>query len=243
MDAFGPLRVLANALLDLCYPPHCLVCDQALDQPQDLLCDPCWQPLRFSHMHRCRRCSNPLEKPAASCVNCAAWEPAFRCLWVLAPFSQGMQRSIHLLKYQRARALAEALGACLAQVPEFKAPLAQVDALVPIPLHPSRQRERGYNQSEDIARGLAQALGIPLYTDLLVRRRATSQQAKLDVEARRQNVQGAFALGRSVPTGARLCLVDDVVTTGATLDACARTLTQAGALPPWGAALTAPFLQ
>jgi ComF family protein len=242
MDAFRPLRLLGTAFIDLCYPPHCLVCGQALVRQKDLLCDDCWQPLRFSDMNRCRQCSNPIKRAAATCANCAAWKPSFKRLWVLAPFTEVMQRSVHLLKFSRERALAEALGQCLAQVPEFKTQMAQLDALVPVPLHPSRQRQRGYNQSEDIARGLAKILDIPLYTDVLVRRLPTRQQAKLDVEARRLNVQDSFVPGRHIPTDLRLCLVDDVVTTGTTLDACAQVLVEAGVQAPWGAALTSPFL-
>lgn len=242
MNLSGMLRALTTTLLDICYPPHCLVCGQALNCYKDLLCAACWEPLHFSAPCRCYRCSNPLEVSASTCINCATWQPTFKQLWILAPFTEVMQRCVHLLKFRRERLLGEALGAALAQVPEFKQSLAQVDALVPVPLHPARQRERGYNQSEDIARGLACQLGIPLYTDLLVRCYPTRQQAKLSVEARRQNMQHAFAVIRSVPSSQRLCLVDDVVTTGMTLEACAQVLLKAGGQVPWGAALSAPFL-
>ena len=112
--------------------------------------------------------------------------------------------------------------------------------LVPVPLHPARLRERGYNQSEMIADGLARVLRKPLDTGLLRRRMQTRQQAKLDAQVRRQNLANAFVSDRRLD-GVRIGLVDDVLTTGATLDACAAVLKARGC--PWVLAIAAasPF--
>jgi len=110
-----------------------------------------------------------------------------------------------------------------AGIPAFAADFAEIDVLVPIPLHPSRQRERGYNQSELIAAGLARRLDKPLRCDLVRRVRVTAQQATLDASRRRDNLREAFEAVEIPPSGARIGLVDDVVTTAATMGSCAQT--------------------
>jgi ComF family protein len=108
--------------------------------------------------------------------------------------------------------------------------IAPLHAVVPVPLHPRRRRERGFDQAELLARPLAQAVGIPLRSGLLVRTRHTPPQIRRTPHERRENVRGAFALGYPLPVPqARLLLVDDVYTTGATLGECARTLRRGGA--------------
>jgi ComF family protein len=144
-----------------------------------------------------------------------------------------VRQAIHRLKYQRERHLAEPLAIlvedCLAA-----RPLA-VDAVVPVPLDPGRQRARGYNQAALLATPLAQHLGRPLVVDALRRVRSTRPQVGLSARARRANVRGAFAAAAGAVAGARLLVVDDVMTTGATLQACAEALHGAGADAVWGA--------
>ena len=113
---------------------------------------------------------------------------------------------------------------------EAFAALPRPQALVPVPLHATRLRQRGYDQALELAKPLAQALGIPLHADALQRQRATAAQSELDAEARKRNLRGAFALhpGQALPE--HVVLVDDVMTTGATLQAAAKTLRRAGVL-------------
>ena len=119
--------------------------------------------------------------------------------------------------------------------------LNQIDALVPVPLHPTRLRERGYNQSLCIAQGLAQALEKPLICDAVKRSRATQQQARLDGEGRLENVRGAFEACGGLPSEALIGLVDDVSTTGATIGACGRALKDGGAGSVWGIVAASAF--
>ncbi len=119
--------------------------------------------------------------------------------------------------------------------------LNQVEALVPVPLHPTRLRERGYNQSLYIARGLAEALEIPLICGLVRRSRATQQQAKMDGEGRMENVRGAFEPCARAPAGLLIGLVDDVSTTGATIAACGQALKEGGARSVWGIVAASAF--
>lgn len=135
---------------------------------------------------------------------------------------------VQSLKYSRRLALARVLGTLAARSLAVRSALADVDALVPMPLHPARAAARGFNQSLEIARWLGRATLKPLVTDLLCRRRDTPPQVGLDVTARRANVAGAFAAGREC-SGLRLALIDDVVTSGATSGEAAAALAAKGA--------------
>jgi ComF family protein len=119
-----------------------------------------------------------------------------------------------------------------------------VDGILALPLHPERERERGYNQSYLLAHVCAQQLGVPLLTDLLVRTRATVAQAQLSASQRQQNVAHAFATTPAAAgtlSGRTLLVIDDVCTTGATLEACAEPLFAAGAAAVWGLVLACPL--
>jgi ComF family protein len=141
------------------------------------------------------------------------------------------------LKYQGVIELADPLGKLLAQT--YQRHHLQADIVLPVPLHPERQRQRGFNQATLLARACARQLGIPWDERLLIRRRATSSQVGLTASERRANVAAAFSL----PSSTRrirertILLIDDVSTTGATLEACARPLLDAGAQAVWGLVL------
>ena len=136
---------------------------------------------------------------------------------------------IQALKYQQQESLACFLGELLAETVRDRLGNQDWEGVVPVPLHPTRQRERSFNQAERLAQKLAKALQLPLQTGWLIRTRATRPQAELDREDRLRNLQYAFALKSSEPIPfSRLLLVDDVLTTGATASACARLLKTAG---------------
>lgn len=141
-------------------------------------------------------------------------------------FEGALRQAIHQLKYQRVRRMAEPLGTLLAS--HVHAHPLPSDALIPVPLHPHRLRERGFNQSELLAHGVAQACGTLLHTAGLVRSRNTAHQMELDFLARQENVRGAFVWHSPSPPPVRVLLVDDVLTTGATMSACAEALRAAG---------------
>jgi ComF family protein len=152
-----------------------------------------------------------------------------------------MRAAIHALKYGRRAAVARPLGRLLAEAGGRLTAAAGgagepghvVDAIVPVPLHPARAAERGFNQAELLAAPCARLWGVPLLTGALARIRPTRPQTELDAAARRANVAGAFGVSRPGEVkGRRLLLVDDVMTTGATVAAAARALRAAGAQPP-----------
>jgi ComF family protein len=149
-------------------------------------------------------------------------------------FQSPLREAVHQLKYRRVRRIAGPLGALMAE--HVIAQPAAVDAVLAIPLHSARLAERGFNQAEALAREIANLLDLPLIDAGLMRVRATEQQARLDARARADNMRGAFAWRGAAPPR-RLLLVDDVLTTGATMGACAIVLRDAGAEAVHGLAL------
>jgi ComF family protein len=216
-------RSSLNALLSAVIAPPCAACGRVLDRPLDgAVCDVCWDSV-ISHVA-------PFSLQAiARGRSIGAYEGALRDI-------------LHALKYGRRRSLAQRLSRMMAE--HGRDVLADAQIVVPVPLHRRRERERGFNQADDLARGL----GLPI-VQALRRTRMTRPQVDLPKEERRENVQDAFAMatngaffilrhsGRAearplqgAVEGAVVVLVDDVATTGATLDACARVLKDAGAV-------------
>lgn len=235
------------ALLDFVYPPHCPVCD--VWQPPDdrePVCRVCINSLLATISPRCDRCSAPLKAPSSlgsSCPNCVSWRGIhFDRALVLADFSGVAGDAIHSLKFSGIKKIGPFLGRQMAGHPDLRAGLAALDLRIPVPLHAARQRERGYNQAKEIALGLSESLGIPLDDGCVRRCRPTRQQARLDASERAANTDGAFETMRS-PLGspARIGLVDDVLTTGATLSACASALSRATGAHVIGLAVASPF--
>jgi len=166
----------------------------------------------------------------------------FRQVGVLADFQPPVQQLIHLLKYKGKRSVGTRLGAMLSQVLQGRPQWQKADLIIPVPLHTSRLRERGYNQSLLIAKALGEGLQKPLRQELLVRKRNTRSQTKLNVAQRVENVSGAFQVKYPVEVrDKRIILVDDVITTGATADACSRSLLNAGAKEVLVAAVATPI--
>ena len=157
---------------------------------------------------------------------------------VLAPFEMtgAAQKAVHRLKYTGVRGLASPMGAAMAQ--HLRRHGVSPDVIVPVPLHPSRRRERGYNQADLLAREVGRWLGAPVDGGLLARVREAPPQARsASREERRANVAGAFKARREA-VGKSIVIVDDVTTTGATLQECAAVLRQAGARRAWGLTFT-----
>ena len=203
-------------------PLSCLLCGAASNaQP---LCPGCRDDLPWHHQPQCPQCAIPTPDGRV-CGTCLKHPPAFDCTHAALTYAFPADQMIPRLKYHGQLAIAPVLGACLAQALEH-AP--RPDRLIAMPLHPKRIRERGFNHATEIARTVASRLGLPLDLDSCQRIRDTPPQMGLKHNARRRNVRGAFTCSEEIQ-GQRIALIDDVMTTGTSLDELAATLKQAGA--------------
>jgi ComF family protein len=226
--------LLLSRLLDLLYPPRCLVC--GLATPAGGTCPACTLELPWN-THSCRRCALPLLADG-NCITCEYAPPPWELALVPFRYALPVSHIIQAFKFQRRMDRGAWLGARLQEAAENLPGEALPQALVAVPLHPSRQRQRGFNQAATLASALARSLRIEDASSHLERRRRTRPQSALSAEHRRSNVDGAFAVHtprrRSrAPTWPprtlqHVAVVDDVVTTGATAAAVARLLHRHG---------------
>lgn len=215
-------------LAHIILPRTCAHCRRDLPARQEEpLCPDCRKALLPVEPPFCLRCGQPLSRAQALCPACDRRPWACRTIRAAFLYAGPMPGLVHGFKYRGRRTAALAagawMGAHMARFPE----LSGYHALVPVPLHPARLRERGYNQAELLAEALAPACGLPV-RQFLRRGRHTRPQWDLDKEARRRNLKDAFLTAGQV-RGQRLILVDDVCTSGASLEECARVLHRAGA--------------
>jgi ComF family protein len=221
----------ANATLRLLLNPLCAACDAPLDRPlEGPVCGSCWRAIARLTAPCCLRCGDALVGWHARtdlCVRCLRNPPVFAAARSAGRYDGALRRIIHAFKYERRRVLAGQLAEMMKDAGADM--IEQADAVVPVPLHPWRMLSRGFNQAEDLAR----RLGRPVCR-VLRRRRHGPPQAGLPAGRRHANVRRAYALRRTpgvraIVRGKTLVLVDDVMTTGATLEACAGVLLEAGA--------------
>lgn len=218
-----------RAALDLLLPRCCVVCG---DPPggEDLACGPCWSRVALLPSPRCPRCGHPgTDGDCRWCPLLPPWVRAARsACWVPGGVAGEL---VHAFKYDGWTRLASELAERMARLDWPEDVRAERAALVPVPLAPRRERERGFNQSTLLAHALGARLGVPAWCDVLHRTHFRSSQTRLTPDERLRNVSGAFRVAGDAARlrGAHLVLVDDVVTTAATLNACAAALFAGGA--------------
>ena len=233
-------RPVADSVLAVLLAPCCAACGQLLERPtMGPVCPSCWRSILPLTPPVCDRCGDPLPTwraisvPLARCPRCRRGTRRVDRARAVGAYDGALRAIVHALKYEGRRSLAQPL----AELMRFRGAdmLTGADWAVPVPLHPSRRRERGFNQAADLARHV----GVPV-RQALRRTRATRMQTGLPAAQRHRNVRGAFELassgrerqerreGRQGLEGSVVVLIDDVSTTGATLDACARVLKEGG---------------
>ena len=223
---------MMRGIADLLLPRSCAICERAVDSGETaLVCGRCWARAHELPHPRCDRCGHPQTRP--TCAWCAQLPPFVRAArsayWIPGGTAGAI---VHALKYAGWSGVAEGMAERMARVPWPRDVVAERSMVIAIPLAPARERERGFNQSALLGRALASRWQIPFVSDSVVRARATDTQTRLTPEERRNNVSGAFRASpnaRERLRGAHVVLVDDVVTTGATLSECATTLFESGA--------------
>jgi ComF family protein len=219
----GLAAAVLETFLDLMAPRLCPSCDAALGEREDGYCDGCRASLEPAPF--------PRELYGELSDALGRDELALAAVGALYTFTQDgpVQRLVHAVKYLGCYDLGVALGRDLGRATTMFVEFGEIDCAVPVPLHPARRRERGYNQAEAIARGVAVARGIELMPQAILRRAHTRSQTRLGAGARVANVAGAFAAGDADVAGRTVLVCDDVCTTGATLNACAEILLSRGA--------------
>jgi competence protein ComFC len=216
--------------IDLLFPPRCGGCQKA----GSLWCETCRAAVQLIAPPWCEKCGEPFVTDRL-CANCRAHPLVIEKIRSVALFDGVLRQAIHRFKYERLAGMAEPFGDLLADY--WCAEQLTADWLIPVPLHSSRERDRGYNQSELLARRLARRINVPVSSRGLRRTRATAVQMTLNAAQRRENVAGAFECVEPRVRGARVVIIDDVGTTGATLDACAQAVLKAGAASVMGLTL------
>lgn len=232
--AARPLLATAHHILDLVYPPSCLCC-RAATSTHKALCPKCWSEIRFIERPYCDRLGTPfaydLGIPGLLSPEAMAHPPVYARARAVARFEDGPARQlVHRLKFYDRLEIADPLGVWMARAGEEL--LNDADCLVPVPLHRRRLMWRQFNQAQALAGAVAKASGTPVEPFLLRRIKRTKPQIGLSRAQRADNVQGAFAVpeeAKPFVEGRRIVLIDDVLTTGATINAAARALLRAGA--------------
>jgi ComF family protein len=234
----APLKHVADAarsalrrVLDLALPPLCAACREPVEGRG--LCPSCWSKLSFITRPYCERLGTPFvydPGPGILSMEAIADPPAYNRARAAVRFDEVSRALVHALKYGDRLDLAPMMGHWISQA--GRELLAEADALVPVPLHWRRLWARRFNQSAMLAATVSSQTGVRVAAGALKRVKPTAQQVGLSRTERAANVQGAFRVpsdGKAAVTGRRLVLIDDVLTSGATVDGCARALLRAGA--------------
>ena len=217
-----------EALITLLYPRRCPICHQPAPYGKEI-CPECERALPEVNAKRCRICSQPIEDFETLCADCTEITHAYTEGLGVFLYDETMRGAMSYLKYKGRREYGPVLGRLAAERARLRIANWHCTAVVPVPIHPSRARSRGYNQASLIAQAVADTAGLPFVPDALVRLKQTKAMKALSPKERRENLRGAFGPGRALPPGARALVVDDIYTTGATIDACAEVLLSSGA--------------
>jgi ComF family protein len=222
-------------LLDLIYPPKCVSCQRS---GQGSLCKNCWSAIAPIHPPLCHKCGYPTQRSSPSCAKCSPHNLHYLdAIRSVASYDDTppLRSAIHKFKYQNYQSIGRVLAGLLADC--YRTHRLETDFIVPVPLHPIRFKERGYNQSGVLAAHLAAIINQPLDSKNLIRHRVTQTQMSLPADERKLNVADAFRCKTDALRGRRILLIDDVCTTGATLNACAEALKAADVAAVFGLTL------
>lgn len=228
------LRGILKGLRDIIYPPVCLSCRASLKNRSAIdnaVCAECWSSIKRNSPPFCRGCGRHTTKRTGYCAACSGERFYFDRAYGACRYDDRVKELIHAFKYGGRDYLGRTLGRLLADFHnEYGFLISAAEIIIPVPLHPARLREREFNQSRILCERLCEASGKIIMPDNLVRERRTRAQAELDGQDRFSNVRGCFRVKNpGALSGKHLLLVDDVLTTGATLSEAARALKTAGA--------------
>lgn len=219
---------IKEALADMVFPRRCPVCDEIVPMGDKLICSRCRIKPQYIREPRCRRCGKQLMgENVGFCHDCMQRKHAFDYGYALYDY-QSMRKSIYRFKYGRRCEYAKFYAEDICEKLSDEICTMDADAIIPVPVHVSRRRSRGYNQAELIAAELSGITGIAMYEKLVRRVKKTVPQKELTIQERQNNLKKAFHINTNVVKLNKVILVDDIYTTGSTLDAVAVELKRHG---------------
>ncbi|MGN0986717.1 MAG: ComF family protein [Otoolea sp.] len=220
---------LADFCENLLFPRRCPVCGEIVEAAEDLICPECIHKLKQVRQPTCRKCGKEVfSEQEEYCMDCSRHRRSFESGVAVFHYNEAARRSMAAIKYKNKREYLDFYASAMAYRYRKTVEHWHAEVLIPVPVHPSRRRQRGFNQAEELARRLSRHWGIPVESRFLLRSRKTVPQRDLNPQERLRNLQEAFAVDRSIPVPGSVILVDDIYTTGSTIEACTRVLKAAG---------------
>lgn len=220
---------IIEELTDLLFPRRCPVCQDAVDEPGALICTSCSRKLKLIREPYCMKCGKPLfDEEQEMCEDCIAGTHDFTRGRALFLYDEIMKKSIYNFKYCSRREYGTFYGKMIHLYLGDMLKKWKTDAIIPVPLSKERYEKRGYNQAELIARALSLETNIPVYDRILIREKNTIPQKNLTIEERKNNLKNAFKLCVNDVKLKSIVLIDDIYTTGSTIDSCAQCFKKMG---------------
>lgn len=220
---------IIEKILNILYPRRCPICDKIVNQAAGKICRECRKKIPYIREPRCRKCSKPLMKNEQEyCCDCENKTHIYKKGLALVEHKGAVRKSIYRIKYNNKR---EYLDFYSEEIVKRYGEIIKKwnpDAIIPVPLHKKREIKRGYNQALLLAKKIGAALSIPVYDDVLLRIRQTTPQKTLTEKERKKNVESAFHIKKNKVKLNKVIVIDDIYTTGSTIDACSKCLKDAG---------------
>ena len=222
------IKQIVKGIADAIYPKTCPFCDRIIKREQDI-CVECYSKLRYIEEPYCKKCGKQLHKQEVEyCYDCATSIHIYKKGMAVFAYNDMVSKSIYRFKYHNRRYYAKAYGYAMAKRCGEMIKSWQPDVLIPVPIHSKKMQKRGYNQAELIARELSALINIPIDNRCLRRTRHTKAQKELNRNERKKNLEKAFKISSNVVEYKKIVLIDDIYTTGSTIDECAKVLMEAG---------------
>jgi len=220
--------------MDIIFPPHCRICGEI---GSSILCRKCIESFQPLVPPLCEICSAPVdrEEELTICSRCRDFRPSYDRAWSLFVYDGALKKAVLDFKYNGVSRLHNIFGELIFERLKRELKGTEIDAVVAVPLHPSREKSRGYNQALLLARSSASMISLPVLESELVRVRHTDSLSDLGRKERYSSLEGVFSLQKKISlTGKKILLVDDIITTGATFHQCSRILKEGGASHVYG---------
>lgn len=218
-----------NILLDLIYPKRCAFCGEVRPFKELEVCETCLDKVKKVTVPRCLKCGKTIEDEEEEyCRDCEAIPKSFDGGFPVFFYEGAVKNALYEFKYNNQRVYASFFGECIDKCYGTHLRSLDIDGIVPVPVHPHKKRLRGYNQAEILAKEIGRRMQLPIYPNYLVRKVDTNPQKELNDVARMKNLKNAFKIGENTVKLKKILLVDDIYTSGATIEACTQVLKKAG---------------